>query len=322
MPSSLADIIRCPATGQELAKDGVVLRTVDGKHAYPIADGVPVLVDADLSVFSPDEVLRREYVADKVSKSRQLVRRLLPGRSISLGTEDRYEKFAAITRAASGGRRALVLVVGGGRLGDGMATIADDPSIEFVETDVYLGPRVTVVCDGHHLPFAGESFDGVIIQAVLEHVLDPIRVVAEIHRVLRPDGAVYAETPFMQQVHEGAFDFTRWTESGHRRLFRMFSELDRGAVAGPGTALLWSLCYFARSLPPNRSRAVLLLDKLTEMTFFWLTYLDKILISRQAAVDGASGVYFLGRKAVDPLTDREIIGGYRGAVGRPVHHGE
>jgi hypothetical protein len=67
---------------------------------------------------------------------------------------------------------------------------------------------------------------------------------------------------------------------------------------------------------------VLLLDKLTEMTFFWLTYLDKILISRQAAVDGASGVYFLGRKAVDPLTDREIIGGYRGAVGRPVHHGE
>ena len=32
------------------------------------------------------------------------------------------------------------------------------------------------------------SFDGVMIQAVLEHVLEPTRVVAEIHRVLKPDG--------------------------------------------------------------------------------------------------------------------------------------
>ena len=50
---------------------------------------------------------------------------------------------------------------------------------------------------------ADASVDGVIVQAVLEHVLDPRTVAAEVERVLRPRGMVYAETPLMQQVHEG-----------------------------------------------------------------------------------------------------------------------
>jgi ubiquinone/menaquinone biosynthesis C-methylase UbiE len=59
------------------------------------------------------------------------------------------------------------------------------------------------VCDAHHLPFQIESFDGVIVQAVLEHVFDPNRYVEEIHRVLKMDAVVYAETPFIQQADEG-----------------------------------------------------------------------------------------------------------------------
>jgi 2-polyprenyl-3-methyl-5-hydroxy-6-metoxy-1,4-benzoquinol methylase len=45
--------------------------------------------------------------------------------------------------------------------------------------------------------FGDGTCDAVVVQAVLEHVLQPDVVVAEIHRVLRPDGLVYAETPFM-----------------------------------------------------------------------------------------------------------------------------
>ena len=37
-------------------------------------------------------------------------------------------------------------------------------------------------------------------------------------------GIVYAETPFMQQVHEGAYDFTRYTVLGHRYLFKKFKQ--------------------------------------------------------------------------------------------------
>ena len=122
------------------------------------------------------------------------------------------------------------------------------------------------------------SFDGVVVQAVLEHVLSPATVVAEIHRVLRDGGLVYAETPFMQAVHEGAFDFTRFTDLGHRRLFGRFEEIDRGVAVGPGSSLLWALRYFARSLPSRGGVMVRLLDFAVSCSFFWLIYVDRRLV--------------------------------------------
>jgi len=74
-----------------------------------------------------------------------------------------------------------------------------------------------------------------LVQAGLEHVRDLWQVVAEIHRVLKDDGLVYAETPFMQQVHEGPYDFTRFTESGHRYLSASSSSSTRVWWAGRAT---------------------------------------------------------------------------------------
>ena len=126
-----------------------------------------------------------------------------------------------------------MLVVGGGEVGAGMQPLMDATDIDVISTDIYVSEVVSVACDGHQLPFADAGFDAVVIQAVLEHVVEPWTVVAEIHRVLKPRGLVYADTPFMQQVHEGAFDFTRFSELGQRRLFRQFAEVDRGVSVGP-----------------------------------------------------------------------------------------
>ena len=131
-----------------------------------------------------------------------------------------------------------VLVIGSRVLGSGMEMLAEYPGLEVVESDVELGPRPLVLFDAHDIPFEDGAFDGVIAQAVLEHVADPSRVAAEIARVLKPRGFVYAETPFMQQVHEGAYDFTRFTHLGHRRLFRDFDEVASGVACGPGMAWL------------------------------------------------------------------------------------
>ena len=79
-----------------------------------------------------------------------------------------------------------------------------------------------LICDANDIPFENGSFDGVVLQAALEHVADPYRCVEETHRVLKEKGLVYAETAFMQQVHGGRYDFTRFTRLGHRRLFRRF----------------------------------------------------------------------------------------------------
>jgi SAM-dependent methyltransferase len=180
-----------------------------------------------------------------------------------------------------------------------------------VETDISPGPRTVLVCDAHHLPFQNESFDGVIVQAVLEHVFDPNRCVEEIHRVLKMNAVVYAETPFIQQVHEGRYDFTRFTHLGHRRLFRRFTELESGAACGPGMALAWSYQYFLLSFAESRiiRNAFLVFARLTS---FYLKYFDYFLIKKRGALDAASSYYFLGEKSDHTLSDEKLLAHYRG----------
>jgi SAM-dependent methyltransferase len=45
------------------------------------------------------------------------------------------------------------------------------------------------------LPFPGASFDGVLLNEVLDHVTDEIQTLREIHRVLRPGGHLVIMTP-------------------------------------------------------------------------------------------------------------------------------
>jgi SAM-dependent methyltransferase len=312
------DILQCPATGKSLREEAEGLRC-DGR-VYPIVGGVPVLLADELSIFSVREVADRQHVEASVSSLRRLARRMIPSRTLGLGTAQRYARFARLMRQGAGERQPRVLIIGGGRVGDDALTLMES-GVEIVGTDVYLSPHVDVVCDAHNLPFRDESFDGVVLQAVLEHVLDPPRVVAEAHRVVRADGLVYAETPFLQGVHEGAFDFTRWTELGHRRLFRTFEEIDRGVVVGPATALVWAICYFARSFGRRRTTA-LVLEKLATIAFFWLKYFDRLLVERPGAADGASGTYFMGRKSATPIPDAEISASYRGTIARPARRVE
>ena len=130
-------------------------------------------------------------------------------------------------------------------IGSGDADFGTEPSITY--TDVALAPRITCVCDAHDLPFADASYDAVLAAAVLEHVADPARCVAEIHRVLAPDGFVYAATPFLYPVHMGAYDFTRFTPLGHRRLFRWFDSVEEGITQGPAFATALQFRYLLLS---------------------------------------------------------------------------
>lgn len=118
----------------------------------------------------------------------------------------------------------------------------------------------------------------------------------------------------MAQVHAGAYDFTRFTALGHRRLFRMFDEVTSGACIGPATALAWSYEYLLASIPRSRRgrQASTVIGRLTS---FWLKYLDHVLIDRPGALDAAFGVYLLGTKSPTPLSDRELVTQYRGGQG-------
>jgi SAM-dependent methyltransferase len=199
-----------------------------------------------------------------------------------------------------------ILVVGGGEIGNGLDAFYKIHSNNIISFDIYNSPHIDFIADAHQIPIVNDYFDLVIIQAVLEHVLEPRLVVDEIWRVLKYDGIVYAETPFMQQVHEGQYDFLRFSESGHRYLFKKFILINSGYILGAVTSLLWSIDYFFSGL--FRSR---LIGKFVRLFFFWLAYFDR-LIPDTFNIDAASGVYFIGRKSANTLSANEIILHYKG----------
>ena len=52
------------------------------------------------------------------------------------------------------------------------------------------------------MPFKSASFDTVVALEVLEHVRNPDACLAEIDRVLRPDGRVLLTVPFVAPLHQ------------------------------------------------------------------------------------------------------------------------
>ena len=317
--------LACPCCGASLdVRDAHLACSAGGCAAsFPVIRGIPVLIDDRCSVFCVDDLVREQetfFAISSRSRLADLVTRLVPKRDKNLKAKGNYERLAKELLGEGAGaaagmpeRRPRVLVLGGSILGAGIDEFVARPDIDVLETDASFGPRTQLICDAHSIPFTDGSLDGVVVQAVLEHVVDPARCVSEIHRVLRPGGVVYSETPFMQQVHGGRYDFTRYTHLGHRRLFRDFDELASGAIEGPGMALAWSWEYFLVSLAPGGAGRRLA-QVLARFTAWPLKYVDHLIIDRPQALDAAAGVYFMGRKSGRTLGDEELVCQYRGAI--------
>lgn len=213
---------------------------------------------------------------------------------------------------------SLVLVVGGGRQRVWLnAKMVPKGKFRLIYADVDVNADVDIFCDAQEIPLADKCVDAVVTTAVLEHVMYPEKVASEIGRVLKNGGLLYSELPFMQQVHEGAYDFTRYTLSGHRRLLNHFREIEAGMVAGPGTALAWSIEYFMLSFV-GEGRIRLAVKALARLGTFWLKWFDAYLASRPAAMDAASCTYFYGEKAAERMRDDAIVAAYVG--GRSLSH--
>lgn len=308
------DLFICPRCASPVRSAGGPWRCTNAscryaEESFPTVSGVPALVDFEHSVLDADR-LQASQAASLVRRSKlsRVLNRLVHPANTTARAE--VARMLELLRgdAAAGGRRPRILVIGGGTQGDGLAELYADPKVDLIAFDIYVSPLVQFVGDGHAIPLADGSADGVIIQAVLQHMLEPTVAAKEIHRVLRSGGIVYADSPFLQQVCEGPYDFARFTDSGHRYVFRNFECIDSGCVAGAGTALRWSLDHFVRAL--TRS---IRLGRITSLCFFWLSCADRILDPRHS-LDAASSVFFLGRKSAVSITEAQIIDYYQGGM--------
>ena len=157
--------------------------------------------------------------------------------------------------------------------------------------------NVDIVCDAHRLSFRDGSIDAVYIPGVLEHVMDPEKIVSEIHRVLAPGGMVIAGVPFIQGYHPDPLDLRRYTADGVALLFRSFKKVDAGAGGGPGSALAWVLQeYISILLSFNSMYLYRFWQVVAGWLVFWLKYTDILLSSNRFAVNIAGATYFVGKK--------------------------
>ena len=299
---------RCHAALNGAAGEAFTCTNADcglSRQDFPVLFGKAVLVDFDASILTK-EAIGAGGGTPGVGRHLGLkarLRNLITGPNRVAGPN--AERMIEEMRKAS--PKPRLLIIGSGEIGAGSEAFYATTGLEVVGIDIYASENVDCIADGHQIPFTDGAFDGVWVQAVLQHVLEPDKVVAEIHRVLTPDGLVYAETSFMQSVCERGFDFVRYTRSGHRWLFRNFAEVASGNVGGPGQSAVWALRYLLRGLFRSEKIATLL-----SLAVFPLRLLDRF-IPADFASDAANGVWFLGRRSTTPLSRHDMPGYYPGA---------
>jgi SAM-dependent methyltransferase len=174
---------------------------------------------------------------------------------------------------------AMILDCGGGDRRFGDDRVYNLEYLEFELPDLFG--------DGLCLPFADDSFDLIMSQAVLEHVPDPQRAVDEMIRVLKPGGQLYVEIAFMQPLHAVPSHYMNVTPHGIAHLCRALEVLESGTFGGLAVTVEW-IAQLARAeerLGPDRVQS--LLGALRDLD-------DQL--SAEELDQFASAVYLLGRK--------------------------
>lgn len=131
----------------------------------------------------------------------------------------------------------LVLDCGAGSRNTYYSNVVNYDIVDYVSTDI--------IGVGEALPFADDTFDGIISVAVLEHVRDPFQCAAEIVRVLKPGGKLVCCVPFLAPVHGYPHHYYNMTPQGLRALFERQLEIEDQKVI-ESVLPVWSLTQIVR----------------------------------------------------------------------------
>jgi len=91
------------------------------------------------------------------------------------------------------------------------------------------------------IPYPDTSYDLVIAIDMLDRLLSPSNIVAEVYRVLKPGGTIYLEVPYLQPYDHVRGGYWRFTPEGVQVLLtsnKLIVE-DFGIANGPGSTMHW-----------------------------------------------------------------------------------
>jgi SAM-dependent methyltransferase len=100
--------------------------------------------------------------------------------------------------------------------------IVDDVVCVDWENTIHKNEYLDFSCDlTKPLPFEDNSFDIIVLSDVLEHIPEPEKVFVEIRRLLKTNGKLIFNVPFMYWLHEQPYDYYRYTEFALRRFLQI-----------------------------------------------------------------------------------------------------
>jgi SAM-dependent methyltransferase len=142
-----------------------------------------------------------------------------------------YEEwYRAIVAVLPGGQGAVLeLGAGGGFMSDFVP--------DLIISELFHCPKINVVLDGLHLPFAAKSLRAIVLTNVLHHLTEPRFFFAEAARCVRPGGVVVMIEPWV----------TPWSRFVYSRLHHEPFEPEspswelpsHGPLSGANDALPW-----------------------------------------------------------------------------------
>jgi SAM-dependent methyltransferase/uncharacterized protein YbaR (Trm112 family) len=293
----------CPSCLSTLRENKHNLTCVTCNKSYPIIKNIPILIDDEKSIF---KIQNFENNKEAFFQPKNKLSACLPTLSFNFVSKKNF----FTVKSLFSDKYVNTLIIGSSIDGVGVSILKNDKKFQITNIDVSFGDNIHLICDAHNIPFENEQFDLVIIQAVLEHVIDPTRVVSQVWRVLKYNGIVYSEIPFMQHLHGRQYDFRRYTMLGHALLFKDFKKIDLDILCGPAMSFVWSIQYFLTSF--FNSTLLIKIARLFARIFFPLKYLDIFLNNKRGAYNSASAFYFLGRKTEEKQTNDKILDYFKG----------
>ena len=99
------------------------------------------------------------------------------------------------------------------------------PHHQYIGCDIREGPGVDKILDLHALDMPDDSAGSILCLDTLEHVENPRLAVAEIFRVLKPNGLAVISSVFEFPIHNYPNDYWRFTPQGLELLMADFSPL-------------------------------------------------------------------------------------------------
>lgn len=221
-------LLACPGCGGrlQLAEVGNMLRCTACDTAYPVRDGVPILLPAGMqepgvgTVEPDDPVSKHPYSPAALDIIQE---HSAQGWVLDLGAGGKHQRWERV-----------------------------------IQIDIFRYPMTDVVCTADRLPFRDNAFRAVISQAVFEHLQYPEDAAREIRRVLQPFGIAKIDTAFLQPEHGYPHHFFNATETGLRHWFRDFDIRWSGVESyqHPQWALSWFLGVYLDRIGQAQARVL------------------------------------------------------------------